>query len=236
MGHVDHRTQLLHETLSQGTTIHWLHVPSHIRADGNTHAERLADIGCRHPPVLTGQVTVSLAGGESLDESESEPESDLEAPIMWTTMEGMGDHGTPLPARHTESNEERERRSEQPLRNPPPPPPPHSKRPLHNPNAVVATLNMSRPKSMGRGGLVDIKVCTLPSRAPCPSTGRSTPPSHWRSRAQFGALAPHSPPTRSLTRIDFHSPNTHSLSTNATSTRSTEGSQCVTPIKMSPPF
>ena len=137
-------TQLLHETESQGTAIQWLHVPSHIGVDRNTHADRLADIGRRHSPLLKGQVTVSLAGGESLDESELEPESDLEAPVIWTAMEGVGNHGTPLPAQPAASNEEREGRREQPLLNPPPP---HkSQRPHHNPNAVVATQNMSRPK------------------------------------------------------------------------------------------
>ena len=78
MGHVDLWTQLLHETESQGTAIQWLHVPSHIGVDGNTHADRLADIGRRCSPLLKAQVTVSLAGGESLDDSESEPESDIE--------------------------------------------------------------------------------------------------------------------------------------------------------------
>ena len=123
MGHVDLWTQLLHETESQGTAIQWLHVPLHIGMDGNTHADQLADIGRRHSPVLKGQVTVSLAGGQSLDdESESEPESDLEAPVMWTAMEGVGDHGTPLPLRQAASNDEREGRGEQPPLNTPPPP------------------------------------------------------------------------------------------------------------------
>ena len=99
VGHVDLWTHLLHETESQGTAIQWLHVPSHKGVDGNTHADRLTDIGRRRSPLLKGQVTVSLAGGESLDESESEPESDLEAPAIWTGMEGVGDHGTPLPPR-----------------------------------------------------------------------------------------------------------------------------------------
>ena len=122
VGHVDLWTQLLHENESQGTTIQWLHVPSHVGVDGNTLADQLADIGRRHSPVLKGQVTVSLAGGESLDELESEPESDLEALVMWTAMEGVGDHGTPLPPRQAASNEEREGRREQPLLTPPPPP------------------------------------------------------------------------------------------------------------------
>ena len=121
VGHVDLWTQLLHETESQGTSIQWLHVPSHIGVDGNTHADRPADIGRRRSPLLKGQVTVSVAGGESLDESESEPESDFEAPVMWTAMEGVEDHGTPLPARQAASNEEREGRREQPLHNTPPP-------------------------------------------------------------------------------------------------------------------
>ena len=102
------------------TAIHGLHVPSHIGVDGNTHADRLADIGRRRSPPLRGQVTVSLAGGESLEESESETESDLEAPVMWTTMEGVGDHGTPLTAWQAASSEEREGRRGQPPLNTPP--------------------------------------------------------------------------------------------------------------------
>ena len=77
-GNVDLWTQLLHETESQGTAIQW----PFKGVDGNTHTDRLADIGRRRSPLLKGQVTVSLAGGESLDETESEPESDLEAPVM----------------------------------------------------------------------------------------------------------------------------------------------------------
>ena len=80
---------------------------------------------------------VSLAGGGSLDELESEPESDLEAPVMWTAMEGVGYHG------RRKGGEEETNPAQQP------PPPPPSQRPLHNPNAVVAKQNMSRPKSMG---------------------------------------------------------------------------------------
>ena len=124
MGPVDLWTQLLHETGSQGTAIKWLHAPSHIGLDGNTHADRLADIGRRRSPLLKGQVTVSLAGGLSLDESESEPESDLEAPVMWTAMEGVGDHGTPLPPRQAASNTAREETREQPPLSTPPPPEP----------------------------------------------------------------------------------------------------------------
>ena len=54
--------------------------------------------------------------------------------------------------------------------------------------------------------LVDIEVCTLPSRAPCPSMGRSTLRSHWRSKAQSRSLTRHSPPARSPLRIEFPSP------------------------------
>ena len=50
VGHVDLWNQRLHETESQGTAIQWLHVPSHIGVDGNTHADWLADIGRRRSP------------------------------------------------------------------------------------------------------------------------------------------------------------------------------------------
>ena len=187
VGHVDLWTQLLHETESQGTAIQWQHVPSHIGVDGNTHADRLADIGRRRSPLLKGQVTVSLAGGQSLDEWDSEPESDLEAPAMWTAMEGVGDHGTPTRT---------VRKGRGGGNNPPAAPPHQSQLPLRSPNAIVNTQSMSRHKSMG--STVEwwtLKFAPPPSRMPCPSTGRSTPPSHRRSRAQSRAPAPHSPPT-----------------------------------------
>ena len=105
--------------------------------DGNTHADPLADIGRRRSPLMKGQVTVSQAGGESLDELESEPESDLEAPVMWTAMEGVGDHGTP-PFR-TAGGEQRRKGGGEGTTLAQHPPPPQSHRPHHNPNAAAAT-------------------------------------------------------------------------------------------------
>ena len=92
--------------------------------------------------------------------------------------------------------------------------PPHqSQLPLQSPNAFVDTQHMSRHNCHGlNSGVVGIEVCTPPSKMPCPSTRRSTVPSHWRSRAQSRALAPHSSPTRSPTQIEFHSPDKLSLS------------------------
>ena len=208
VGHVDLQTQLLHETESQGTALQRLHVPSHINLDGNTHADRLAHIGRRRFPLLKGQVTVSLAGGHSVDESHSEAKSDPEAPAMWIAMERVGDHSTTLTPQH--ACEQHGKGGEE--GNSPSVPPTTAN--YHS----TAQTQLSRRRvchatsPWAQRWTSDIEVCTPPSRMPYPSTGRSSPPSHRRSRAQTRAPAPHPPPTRSPTRIGFHSHDMLSLS------------------------
>jgi hypothetical protein len=83
-------TQLLAETGSQGTAVHWLHNPSHIGIEWNEKADLLADMGRRTSPLLKGYVTMSRAI------MDSGIESDIEEKLLWTGPERVGDHGTPL--------------------------------------------------------------------------------------------------------------------------------------------
>ena len=126
---------------------------------------------------------------------------------------GGGDgprHWPRPPARQAASNEEREGRREQPLLNTLPPP--QSQRPLHNPNAAVATQNMSRPKSMGHA------VVWLTSKFAAPPQGRPVSPRAAPPHPPTGDLGPklgHQLPTPHqrgrLHGLDF-SPLTHSHS------------------------
>ena len=149
---------------------------------------------------------------------------------------GWGTTAPPSPHGRRRAPRKGRRGGNKPPQHPPPPPSPEPAT-TPQPKRGCRHAEYVTPQVHGpNGGLVDIEVCTPSSRAPCQSTGRSTPPSHWRSQAQSRAPAPHSPPTRSPTRIEFHSPHTHSLSTDTASACSTEGSRCVTPIRMSPLF
>ena len=57
VGHVDLWEQLLREIEQAGAAVRWLHVPSHVGIVGNTHADTLADMGCRKSPLLREYVT-----------------------------------------------------------------------------------------------------------------------------------------------------------------------------------
>ena len=122
-------------------------------------------VGMSHPPPPLG------TGGGHRDDSDTGPESDLEAPEMWTILEGVPsqprnqgageDHQPPLHTPHQEV-----------AASPPPPPPKHN------------CLRMAYAGPLFHGctiQLADIKVCTPLLRVPCPSTGRSNPPSNWLS-------------------------------------------------------
>ena len=144
------------------------------------------------PPALPEPTTrPSRANNNHQDGSDTEPESDLDEPMLWTELEGVGDHGTPLSAAH----EARESGN-------PPSTHTHPKRNCFRP-AFVTPLVRGRETP-----LVDIEMCTPPLRAPCLSTGRSTPPSLWRSKAQSQSPARHSPPVGSSARIELRSPAT----------------------------
>jgi ribonuclease HI len=46
VSHVDLWTQLLDAIEDAGSTLHWIHVPSHIRVTGNDKGDLLVDMGC----------------------------------------------------------------------------------------------------------------------------------------------------------------------------------------------
>ena len=85
--HMDLLQQLLGEIETQGSSVQWLQVPSHIGVRGNDNADLLVDMGHRCSPLLRGYVTASKAILDMLDnEPESDPESDVGACPLCTDL------------------------------------------------------------------------------------------------------------------------------------------------------